>query len=266
MAQDQHRTTNRILDILEHLSTTEGGMTLTQLSQTLETPKSSLFPIVHTLKERRYLQEDHKTGRYTIGPRCLALGAAFAADESMEPIFKVMKHVVSVCQETCQFGILDQGNVLYVGKEDSTQAIRMISWVGNRLPANATAIGKALLSGLTDDAVRALYPRGLPRLTEHTISDMDVLLAQLDAIRNDGIATEQEESTAQLACWAVPLRRKGTVFAALSVSVPLFRCKQEKIDQVCRCLREARVEIEQLADIPHFPLTRRPRFGDSHET
>lgn len=252
MAQDQHRTTGRILDILEHLSVSEGGMTLTELSQTLGAPKSSLFPIVHTLEERRYLQQDLPTGRYVLGASCLALGAAFSAERGMEDVFKVMKHVVAVCQETCQFGILDQGNVLYIGKEDSKQAIRMISRVGNRLPANATAIGKALLSGLGDDEVQALYSQGLPQLTEHTISDMQLLLSQLDAIRRGGIATECEESTAQLACWAVPLRFEGQVFAALSVSVPLFRCAEEKINEVCRCLREAQAEIEHLTDIPHF--------------
>lgn len=252
MAQDQHRTTTRILDILEHVSAVKAGMTLTELAQTLHAPKSSLFPIVHTLEERRYLQQNHETGRYTIGPSGLVLGAAFSADGGMEPVTQIMKQVVAACQETCQFGILDHGNVLYVGKEDSTQAIRMISWVGNRLPANATAIGKALLSGLTDAEVRALYAGGMPRLTEHTITNPDTLIAQLNAIRGGEIATEQEESTAQMACWAVPLRRQGKVFAALSVSVPLFRCQEEKIAQVCQCLKDAQAKIEQLGEIINF--------------
>ncbi|HIX90721.1 MAG TPA: IclR family transcriptional regulator [Candidatus Agathobaculum pullicola] len=252
MAQDQHRTTTRILDILEHVSAVKAGMTLTELAQTLNAPKSSLFPIVHTLEERRYLQQNHETGRYIIGPSGLVLGAAFSADSGMEPVTKIMKHVVAVCQETCQFGILDHGNVLYVGKEDSTQAIRMISWVGNRLPANATAIGKALLSGLTDDEIRALYADGMPRLTEHTITDLNILLAQLDAIRHGEIATEKEESTAQMLCWALPLRRQGKVFAALSISVPLFRCQEEKIAQVIQCLKQAQTEIEQLGELIHF--------------
>ena len=69
-------------------------------------------------------------------------------------------------------GILDQDRVLYVAREDSPQPIRLISWVGTRLPANATAVGKALLSGLTNEEVRALYAGGLPRLTEQTITDV----------------------------------------------------------------------------------------------
>ena len=151
-------------------------------------------------------------------------------------------------------GRLDGGDVLYMEKEDSPQTIRMISQVGNRLHANATAIGKALLSGLTDAELRTLYAGGLPRLTQNTVTDMDTLLAQLAEVRAGGIATEREESTPQLACWAVPLRRRDKVFAALSVSVPLFRCSPEKVDLVCRCLREAQAEIERLEGIWAFKL------------
>ena len=108
MTQGQHRATARVLDILESLSGSEEGLTLTELSQALDAPKSSLFPIVHTLEERRYLRQDDGTGRYTMGPRALVLGAAFSADRGLAPITQVMKEVASKCQETCQMGILDQ--------------------------------------------------------------------------------------------------------------------------------------------------------------
>ena len=254
MSQEQHRATARVLDILEKLASSAEGLTLTELAQHLEAPKSSLFPIVHTLEERRYIRQERGTGRYTMGLSALILGAAFSSDGGLEPIVRVMRDVVEKCQETCQLGILDKGDVLYVEKVDSTEAIRMISWVGNRLPANGTAIGKALLSGLENQAVRALYIKGLSQLTPQTITDIDVLLEQLDEVRLRGIATEHEESTPQLACWAVPLCRRGSVFAALSVSVPLFRCDENKILQVCQCLVEAKKEIEQLAEICDFRM------------
>lgn len=252
MAQELHRATARVLDILECLSVASEGMTLTELAQALGAPKSSLFPIVHTLEQRQYLQQHFGTTRYTIGPSSLVLGTAYASNSGIVAFTDVIKQVVAACQETCQFGVLDQGKVLYIAKEDSPEAIRMISRVGNRLPANATAIGKALLSGLTNSEVRALYPNGLPRLTAHTITDMSVLLSQLDDIRNGGIASEQEESTPQLACWALPLYRGGKVFAALSVSVPLFRCEPKKIELICQSLQQAKVKMEQLAEMQSF--------------
>ncbi len=255
MPQEQHRATARVLDILEHLTSADGrGQTLTELAQALDAPKSSLFPILHTLEERRYIRLDRPTGQYFIGPGAYVLGAAFSGGRGLDPIAQVMKDVVCRCEETCQLGILDHGNVLYVEKEDSPQAIRMISQVGKRLPANSTAIGKALLSGLENEAVRSLFPAELPRLTEKTVTDLETLLSQLGDIRSGGIASEREETAPQLACWAVPLRRRGEVFAALSVSVPLFRCSAEKEALVRRSLLDARQEIEQIAESRGFSL------------
>lgn len=87
-----------------------------------------------------------------------------------------------------QLGVLDQGNILYLEKVDSPQAIRLISRVGDRLPANATALGKALLSGLSDEEVRTLYAAGLPRLTSHTVTELPQLLDQLAQIRSGALA------------------------------------------------------------------------------
>lgn len=254
MAQELHRATARVLDILECLAGASDGMTLTELAQALEAPKSSLFPIVHTLQQRQYVQQRFGTTRYVIGPSSLVLGTAYVFNNGIVAYTDVIRQVVAACQETCQFGVLDHGNVLYIAKEDSPEAIRMISRVGNRLPANATAIGKALLSGLTNAEVRALYANGLPRLTAHTITDMSVLLSQLNDIRNGGIASELEESTPQLACWALPLYRGGSVFAAISVSVPLFRCKPEKIELICQSLQQAKIKMEQLAEMQSFGM------------
>lgn len=83
-------------------------------------------------------------------------------EQSLAVLHRVMEEVVARCRETCQLGVLDQGNILYLEKVDSPQAIRLISRVGDRLPANATALGKALLSGLSDEEVRTLYAAGCP--------------------------------------------------------------------------------------------------------
>ena len=174
MPQEQHRATSRILDLLELLSGANGaGYTLTELSQALHIPKSSLFSIIHTLEERRYV---HCDKHYSIGISAYVLGASFPAEQSLAVLHRVMEEVVARCRETCQLGVLDQGNILYLEKVDSPQAIRLISRVGDRLPANATALGKALLSGLSDEEVRTLYAAGLPRLTSHTVTELPQLL------------------------------------------------------------------------------------------
>lgn len=252
MGQEQHRATTRVLDILEHLASEGGaGKTLTELSVALDAPKSSLFPILHTLAQRRYVRLDRETGRYSVGISAYVLGEAYEAgrrESILRRVQELMEQVARRCEEPCQLAILDGENVLYIGKADSDQAIRMISRLGSRLPANATALGKALLSGLEDDEVRQRFSQGLPRLTDHTITDLEPLLAQLKQVRENGIAWEEEESTPHLCCVAVPLRQRGSVFAALSVSMPLFRATPEKREGVSNCLREVASEINTLAE------------------
>ncbi|WP_312636337.1 IclR family transcriptional regulator [Oscillibacter sp.] len=250
----EHRSTARVLDILEYLALSkDGGSTLTELSVALDAPKSSLFPILHTLLSRKYIRLDRPSNRYYIGISAYALGGSFADNQgAVDFILQVMEAVVESCEETCQMGVLDRDKVLYIRKVDSPQPIRMISHVGNRLPANGTAIGKALLSDLKDEEVRELYADGFPRLTEHTVVDFDTLLGQLAQIRKTGIAWEREESAEQLYCWAVPLRRDGQTFAALSVAVPMFRCSEEKKALVLDCLTQAKREIELIAEARGF--------------
>lgn len=153
-------------------------------------------------------------------------------------------------------GILDQDRVLYVAREDSPQPIRLISWVGTRLPANATAVGKALLSGLTNEEVRALYARGpapADRADHHGCGNPAGPVGGGPA-RGTGYGAGGIHGPAGPG-WPRRLRRKGTVFAALSISVPLFRCREEKIELVRRSLLTAQAEIEKLAETRNFGLS-----------
>ena len=79
-------------------------------------------------------------------------------------------------------------------------------------------------------------------------------LGQIEQIRCGEIATETEESTPQMRCFAVPIRQNGRVDAALSISVPIFRYTDEKRVQICQCLREAQQQIEQLVGLYNFEL------------
>ncbi|WP_228724964.1 IclR family transcriptional regulator [Caproicibacter fermentans] len=252
----QHRSTARVLDVLEYLAT-EGqkGCTLSELSAALNAPKSSLFPILHTLADRKYVYLDKGTGRYSIGIGTYALGRAFTAGrDALELILKAMEAIVRSCEETCQLAVLDKEKVLYIGKVDSPQAIRLVSSVGARLPANCTALGKALLSGLKDEEILLLFKDRLCRMTDRSITDIQHLLAQIRAIRKGGIAWEHEESTDHVCCYAVPLRKGGKVFAAVSVSFLTFRSTPEKERLVRESLVKAQAEIEQIAEERGFVL------------
>ena len=162
---------------------------------------------------------------YKIGPRTFELGLSYASSQNALSIIRSeMRGIVSKVDEVCQMGVLAGQDVHYLLKEEGHAIISIISEVGHHLPAHVTGLGKALLSGMTDEAVKQLYQgyRFYP-YTAHSIMDLDSLIANLHEIRSSGIAYENEESTAEICCAAVPLAEDGQVKAAISVTIPKFR-------------------------------------------
>jgi IclR family KDG regulon transcriptional repressor len=108
---------------------------------------------------------------------------------------------------------------------ESPQSIRMSSKVGNRRHLHSTALGKVLLSGLTEKEVwRLIRFRGLPKLTPRTIVSRQALAAELDRVRNQGYALDNEENEPDGRCLGAPIIGPGgRIVAALSISAPVFR-------------------------------------------
>lgn len=247
MAQEEHRSTSRVLDILEALaSADERGYTLSELAELAHAPKSSLFPIVHTLRRRRFLALG-PGGRYTIGLGAFAVGSAFLDSQSLYGHIKqIMAGVVSACSEICQLGIRDRDQVLYVAKVDSSESVRLISHIGKRLPLYSTALGKALVLDFTPERLASLFPDTMRRLTPRTVCSVEELAKQLACFRETGVTEECGESAEGIQCYAVPLLRTGRTEAALSVSIPTFRITPEKVRLVREKLTEAKAGIEAL--------------------
>jgi len=231
-----HQPTLRVLQILEAVTADGKEKRLSEFSRDLNIPKSTLLPILQTLCRQRYLVQDD-VGRYQPGTALFSLGAGFS------DCFPVLKYVhqqlellVNALGETCYFGILDGSDVLYLDKVDSSQPLRMLTNIGKKLPAYATGIGKALLIGKSAEELKALYPDGFTPLTDKTITDPEILHAQLIRGEFDGYTWEIEESTPHVRCFAVPIRKFGKIVAAISVSIPLFRFQHEQKDTIIHTL------------------------------
>ena len=241
-----HKPTLRVLSVLELVANnTLTQYTLSELSGLLDIPPSTLLPIVHTLRDRQYLNFDERNQTYTLGLRIFELGSMIQETDFYSNVVEIMRNVVEGCGETCHFGMLSEGDVLYIAKVDSPKAIRMYSMTGRRLPAYSTALGKALLRDHSPEQLRHTYPDGLKSLTPNTITDFEALYRQLQEIRAQGFAYENEESNENIRCVAVPLCVNGKVSAAMSVSIPVFRYSEELREKAEQVLRDAAPVVER---------------------
>ena len=235
--------------MLDALSQHPEGCTLTSLSIETGISKSTLSPIMRTLENRHFASLDPATGAYSVGLKCFAVGSTFMTGQPLISLLRMkMELMVEECQETCQLGVLDDDKVFYLAKVDSPQAIRLISSIGTHIPAYCTALGKALLSDSNEDDIRTLYPNGLNPMTAHTLRSVDELFDQIAEQKAQGVFQEHEESSDNVVCYSVPLRHRGRIVAAVSISVPKFRLSPEKESSVLHVLTSYKKKLEILLD------------------
>lgn len=238
-----HKPTLRVLNILLFLSDNKGA-NLSEIAENTDIPKSTISPILKTLCENDFLHIN-ESNQYFIWKNAFKVGSTFLNTNNVMDILKAyMKDIVGECNEICQLGIYDNGDIFYIARVESKQPIKLISNVGKSVPAHATALGKAILGKFSEERIRDIYKDGLIPITSKTITDIDILIEQINEAKNKGYAYENEETNNDVECLAVPLRSKGEIFAALSISIPIYRSSDNKRESVINILLDYKRKIE----------------------
>lgn len=233
-----HKPTLRVLQVLELLCETGQNLRLAEISRMLDVPKSTLLPILQTMVEEGFLGKDDSE-KYCPGIALLTVGAAARNTHSQSEEIRVrLQSLVDQFGETCYYGVLDGGQVLYMEKVDSPQPLRMLTTIGHRLPAYATGLGKALLMDHTLADLKALYSDKLDGLTKNTVRDLKELIRQLQQAKMQGYSWEVEESTEHIRCFGVPVRKDGKIAGAVSIAIPLFRYEESKREEIITALQK----------------------------
>lgn len=250
----------RAFDILDQLELQPSGLSLADLSSLLDLPKSTVHRLLQALIELRAVRQNPETGVFQLGPSLLRLSQGFI--ESLDLLREVRPTLEELNQslnETVHLGVLDlsHGQVIYIDKLDSNQAVRMYSRVGKAVPVHCTALGKAMLSCLQAAKLDAfLDGYSFTRFTPNTIVDPEGFRKELDTVRKLGYATDYEEHEPQVKCVAASLcNQNGEPLAAISVSAPAARFSNERMQEIGLRLVQSTAEYsELLAHIPQGAL------------
>jgi len=239
---------DKTFSILDILLRHDSSMHMTEISEKLELYPSTIHRILDTLKYWDYVEQDPKTQKYRLGLKLLELGMAKLHQmDLVREATPYLKELVEQCNETVHLGILEEGEVLYLAKEESSQTIRMVSYVGKRSPLHCTALGKVLLAHLsTEERKKTLGEKVLCRLTENTITDKRELEKELGKVREQDFALDKEENEKDVRCIAAPVRDyQGIVIAAISISSPIFRLNKNKQNDLEKALIETSEKISK---------------------
>lgn len=204
--------------ILDAISASVRSPTFSELQLQLNLPKSSLSRLLQTLVGVQMVEVER--GRYQIGTRVLDYYASYSQRLDVIAVFqRVADEIGERIDETLQLAQLQGTEAVFLAKRDCRRLIRPAAFPGRRVPAHATAVGKALLAHLSAAELAVLYPdEDLPALTPSTITSRRALQGVLQAVRQDGYAQTRQESTLNLCCFSSPVyEASGRVSFALSI-------------------------------------------------
>ena len=212
-----------VLDVLDVLDR-RGPATLAELSRETGTAKSTLHRVCSMMCQRGWVARDAISGHLELGPRIASLARATPTSPLTAGFHGVARRLIARHNETTCLTVLDGRDSVFIAKEETTHAVRLVTAVGSRLPAFAAASGRAMLADRSEQEVRALYEGSeLETPTGRRLDGVEELLEILGETRRRGYAENIDETALGLHCLAAPVGPPGRVVAAITFCVPTGR-------------------------------------------
>ena len=216
----------KALAVLEAVADQPQAVGLPDLAVRLNLARQTVHRVLAQLERAGLVQRDPSRERYAIGPRQARLALTTLASNNQNTLTKVLlQNLVDEVKETCNIGVLDGLEYVYVARIEAKWPLRTHLEAGSRMPSHAVSGGKLLLSALDPKRRRYLLRgRRLQALTERTITRASELEAELGRIGARGFAVSNEEFLDGIIGVAVPIKGpSGRTLAALAMHGPVTR-------------------------------------------
>ena len=239
------RSVVRALDVLIVLSTQTGPMSLADVAEESGLNPSTAFRLLESMRVRGFVRQADGGSGYQLAGRVVDLGSAFLRSVSIwDHARDLADQLAEDVSETASVGVLDQGQVLYIAIARGQRELGIQSQSGTRQPAYCTALGKVFLADLPwAEAAAILDTEPMIRLTPSTIVGKAEMREELETIRSRGYSVDNEERNAHVVCIAAPITdHTGRTVAAVSISGPAFRIREQGIENVARRVAERAVD------------------------
>lgn len=228
------QSVDRALTIVDLLKNEPNGLGVTELADLLDVAKSTIHRLLTSLLNKGYVRKDNKTAKYKLGLNLIELGNIVTQSLDLRNVAsEYLKKLVDETGETAHLVILENGEIVYIDKVESTQTIRMYSQVGRRAPVHCTGAGKVILAFSSEHEVdQILEEKGLRKFTENTITSKKEFKENLIEIKNKGYSIDDEEHELGIRCIGAPIfDHRGKITAGISITGPFMRMTYEKIEE-----------------------------------
>ncbi|MEM3485189.1 MAG: IclR family transcriptional regulator [Candidatus Methanomethyliaceae archaeon] len=248
------RTLSKAFQLLQVLAAHEKDASVKALHLRTGLPKSTIVRLLSTMCAYGLVIQDQETRRYRLGWTLIFWGQRAKHQCALPVILKpFIERLAKETGETASLAVLDGFHAVYIEQVMSQNLVKGVPPVGKPLPLHCTAVGKILLTSFSKDQIQKfLEEKGLPALTEKTITDADQLQRMLVEVKQHGYAIDDEETEKGGRCIAAPVfNTYGKIVAALSIIGPIHRIKDDKIKDYAALVR--RVALEASAYLGFVP-------------
>lgn len=245
------------LSVLEALEKV-GPLGLTELADEIGVPKSTLHRICGVLVSRGWSVRQ-PDGRFNLGIRAIGIGSRSSELPLITAFRSAAADLICLHNETIALAVLDNDESVYIALEETSHVVRLVTSVGSRTPAYASASGRIILSGFSDDEICTLFEhRILETPTGKRLRDLNELLAVIDESRQQGVSFNVEETAHGLFALSAPVRNEsGKILAAITMCVPTSRVTPELQELFAKNLvRSARQLSEDVSWLSNWDGTR----------
>jgi IclR family acetate operon transcriptional repressor len=240
------KTSLTVLDVIAELG---GEAETAEIANELPLAVSTVYKHLRTLENEGFITKFE--GQYRIGSKCLELGGYVRRyDDIYRTAEADIQEIANETGELANLMVEEDGLGVYIHTARGEKAVNIDTSLGKRMPLNITALGKAILSTMTEERIDEIIDqRGLSRQTPQTITGRDEFDAELERIRDSGVAYERNQRVDGICCIAAPIAVEGKRHAAISITGPERRMSEERLQN------ELKDVIQRVANVIEINLT-----------
>lgn len=223
---------SRGVETLRMLAEAGGPVGVTEVAERLQVDPSTAYRLLVTLEAGGLVQKDADSKKYGIGYGVLEIAYGLLRRLSVVSIADpYLRSIAALTGESTHVAVLDGTRAVFVGRQSGVGILRVETTIGSSEPAYCTAVGKALLADHLPAELRHLFgDEPLERFTPQTITTIPELSNELERVRRNGYAYDEEELHPGVRCVACPVRdHRGRIVAAFGLSMPATRLTREHL-------------------------------------
>lgn len=237
------------LIMLEQVARAQRPISATEIIEQMNLPKPSVNRILSQLEEAGFLQREPVKKRYLPGPRSSKFVLSIMSNDALgAPRHAILQALSDEIGETCNCTMLDGDRTVYFDRVETNWPIRIQLPIGSRLPLHCSASGKLFLAHMKPRLrQRLVFAAPLKRNTDRSITDPELLLAELKRIKSDGVGVDNEELMDGMVAIAVPVfNPSNEICFTLAVHAPKARKSLDELRQYLPSLRNAAASMTSI--------------------